>query len=62
MKKPLTILLVGIAGAVFGQTEGKWSVGVGYSPSVQDGSTFAVYINRHMGNKWQIGLIPFCLA
>ncbi len=59
MKNLLTILLIGIASLAFGQTNGKWSVGVGYTPSIQSGSTFGVYINRHFGEKWQVGLMPF---
>ncbi|MCF6351697.1 MAG: porin family protein [Cyclobacteriaceae bacterium] len=59
MKSVFTILLIAFTSVSFGQTNGKWSVGVGYTPSVQRGSTFGVYINRHFGEKWQVGLIPF---
>ncbi len=41
------------------QTEGKWSVGVGYTPSIVGGQTFTGYINRHLGEKWQVGVMPF---
>jgi len=58
--KTLTIaLLIFMALGANAQTEGKWSVEVGYSPLIQSGSTFAVYVNRHLSEKWQIGLMPF---
>jgi hypothetical protein len=42
----------------FGQADGKWSVGVGATP-VFDGLTTSIYINRHLGERWQFGIMPF---
>ena len=59
MKNGLLLLLLAFAINVNGQNDGKWSTGIGYSPSIQGGATFAIYLNRHVGKKWQVGLIPF---
>ncbi len=59
MKQALTVILIGLATLSFGQTNGKWSVGMGYTPAIQGGSTFSGYINRHLGDKWQVGIMPF---
>ncbi len=59
MKNLLSVLLIGISLSSFGQSNGKWSTGLSYTPSIQGGATFAVNINRHFGEKWQVGLMPF---
>ncbi len=59
MKKLLVVLFISLSSFSFGQTQGKWSVGVSYTPLIQSGSTFATYLNRHLNKKWQIGLMPF---
>ncbi len=59
MKKLLIALFVSLSSFSFGQTLGKWSVGVGYTPSIQGGATFAAYGNYHFNNKWQVGIMPF---
>ncbi len=59
MKKLIFILLLATPTLSFGQTKGKWSAGVSYTPLIQSGSTFATYLNRHLNEKWQIGLMPF---
>lgn len=59
MKHLLFILFVVLAANSNAQTVGKWSIGVGYTPSIQTGYAFAIYLNRHLGNKWQVGLTPF---
>lgn len=59
MKKLLIILFVFFTINANAQTSGKWSVGVGYTPSIEGGLLFTAYGNRHLSDKWQIGLMPF---
>ncbi len=59
MKHLFFMLFVVLAVNSKAQTVGKWSVGVGFTPSIQSGSTYAVHINRHLGANWQIGVTPF---
>lgn len=59
MKKLLVVALLGLSSLSFGQSLGKWSVGVGYTPSIQGGTTFAAYGSYHFSDKWQVGIMPF---
>jgi hypothetical protein len=54
-----SVVFVALLGSnSFGQAEGKWSVGVNATP-IFDGITTSVYINRHFGARWQLGVMPF---
>jgi hypothetical protein len=53
----LLVVLLGINS--FGQADGKWSIGVG--TSLRNGFTADLYIDRHLGDRWQIGLMPTAL-
>jgi len=54
----LTALLLGTAINSVAQEKGDWSFGLGLSP-YWDGLSASIYANRHMGDRWQVGLMPF---
>jgi hypothetical protein len=54
-----TLLVILLASNSFGQGEGKLSVGVG--SSMRNGLTADLYIDRNLGERWQIGLMPSAL-
>ena len=39
------------------QSDGKWSAGVGVTPFAF-GFSSALYFNRHLGDRWQLGAMP----
>ncbi len=59
MKNLLLLALIGVSSISFGQTLGKWSTGLSYTPSIQNGTTLAIPINRHFTDKFQMGLTVF---
>jgi hypothetical protein len=54
----LIILIVFHFSNSYGQGDGKWSAGVNATP-IFDGLTSSIFINRHVGERWQIGAMPF---
>ena len=44
----------------YSQADGNWSVGVGTTRTVV-GYTTNLYINRHLGEHWEVGAMPFAL-
>jgi hypothetical protein len=52
------LLVFLLASNSYGQGDGKWSVGVNATP-IFDGLTSSIFINRHIGERWQIGAMPF---
>lgn len=59
MKNLLIVALLGLSSFSFGQSLGKWSTGVSYTPSIQGGATFALKGNYHFNDAWQVGIMPF---
>ncbi|MCB0497416.1 MAG: outer membrane beta-barrel protein [Cyclobacteriaceae bacterium] len=59
MKRVLVIILLAFSFAASAQTQGKWSLGVGATPSFQGGTTLGLYANRHLSDHWEVGVIPF---
>ena len=61
MKKLLLALLVGgtaLTGFAQPENAGNWSVGVGVT-SLGGGLTLGGYINKHLNDRWQVGVMPF---
>lgn len=54
----LITILLGQAINSFAQEKGDWSFGLGLSP-YWDGLSTSIYANRHIGDRWQVGLMPF---
>jgi len=54
----LFAILLGLTMHSIGQENAKWSLGLGLSPFF-DGINTAIYVNRHLGDRWQVGFMPF---
>ncbi len=51
------MLLLGQAMHSIGQDKGHWSIGLDLSP-YWDGLSTCIYVNRHISNRLQIGIMP----
>ena len=51
-------LLFGLATTILAQEKGDISIGIGISPEY-DGISSALYFNKHLSDRWQLGLMPF---
>lgn len=51
------VFVFGLALSASAQEEQKWSVGVGLTPQLNSITT-SVYLNKHIGDRWHLGLMP----
>ena len=54
------LIVFTISSKTFAQADGNWSAGVGTTSTIV-GYTFNIYINRRLGERWELGAMPFAL-